>query len=187
MDNYLGELRVFAFGRIPVGWAPCDGRSLSIDQNRDLYSLLQTTYGGDGVTNFKLPDLRGRAMLHFGAPPYAPDKPLPRGQAAGTERITLNPDNLPAHSHTFRLVHGRGTAQLSPSVARSNFLAAKPQVPQTPDEDIQSFAPNVSAGNIMLDPASITVAGRGQPHDNRMPHLPMLVCIALSGTFPRED
>lgn len=181
MDNYIGELRVFAFGQIPRNWAPCNGQSLNINNNRDLFRLLETTYGGDGITTFNLPDLRGRAMLHFESISY------PLGKADGAERVPLETPDLPAHSHTFGLVHGKGTDQLSPSAPGVNYLAAKPQIPQTPSEDIQSFAPKISAGQTTFHPDSVSPSGESQPHENRMPHLPMLICIALTGSFPRPN
>ena len=187
MDNYLGELRIMAFGMIPRNWAPCNGQSLNINNNRDLFSLLGTTYGGDGIATFNLPDLRGRASVHFGLSSYLPNTDFRRGEAAGSETVTLAANHLPAHSHSFRLVHTKGTGQLSPEATRLNYLAAKPQVPQTPNEDIQSFAPNIAAGQTRLHPDSIAQAGEGQPHQNRMPFLPMLICIALTGRFPREN
>lgn len=181
MDAYLGELRVFAAGMIPFGWASCNGQSLPIDDNKQLFSLLGTTYGGDGKTTFNLPDLRGRAMLHFGHPPYAPQTAFSQGQAAGTETVTLDMNNLPAHSHSFRAASSQGTETLF--VSNTNYLA-QPVVPQITGENIAAFTPNVSAGSTLLHNNSIAPTGDTQPHKNCMPYLTMLVCIAVIGEFP---
>ncbi|MET0395071.1 MAG: tail fiber protein [Chitinophagaceae bacterium] len=181
MDIYLGELRVFGFGRIPIDWAPCNGQSLLIKDYPDLFSLLGTTYGGDGITTFNLPDLRGRAMLHFGESPYAPHPSFERGDAAGEEKVTLAVNNLAAHSHAFKAAETPGTNMLSnPGV---NYLA-QPEVPQLAGGYIAAFTPNISGGSTALHPNSIMPAGNTQAHENRMPYLSMLVCIALHGDFP---
>ncbi|MET0395068.1 MAG: tail fiber protein [Chitinophagaceae bacterium] len=182
MDNYLGELRVFAFGQIPRDWAPCNGQLLRIDQNGDLSTLLGTTYGGDGITTFALPDLRGRAMVNFDAA----DTDYKIGNAGGAERVTLEATGLPAHSHIFRVVSGKGRARLSPSAPGVNYLATAPQTPDASDENIQTFIPTLSAEQTTLHLNSVAPAGGSEPHENRMPHLPMLTCIALRGRIPQK-
>ena len=186
MEYYIGELRVFPYGKIPRGWAPCDGQSLPIAQNQALFSLLGTTYGGNGVTTFNLPNLQGRTMVHFGKSTYAPQTDFPRGEAKGSETVTLKPGELPQHTHLFKVVNGEGALQLTTAAPAINYLAAQPQVPQIPGEQILSFTPNVSAGNTKLDSGSIEIKGDGQPHENCMPYLTLLVCISLTGIFPSQ-
>ncbi|MET0393650.1 MAG: tail fiber protein [Chitinophagaceae bacterium] len=187
MDNYLGELRVFAFGKIPKGWMPCNGQSLPIAQYQPLFSLLRTTFGGNGTTHFNLPDLRGRTTLHPGSPPYAPQEAIQLGQAGGTENVTLTRNNMPAHTHSFRVKTGVGTAQLAPSTPGTHYLASSPEVPQIFTENIQSFTNDLSGGSTTLHAASILDKGGSQQHENRMPYLTMLICIALTGIFPSRD
>ena len=162
--SYVGEIRMGGWNFAPVGWAFCDGRLLPISQNEILYNLIGTTYGGDGQTNFALPDLRGRLPVHAG-PGFV------LAQAQGTETVTLNGNQLPTHTHPFQCSTGQA-GQNSPT---SYALAALP------------------AGNIYgqevptaaLAPASIGPSGGGnQPHDNFQPYLCVTFIISLYGIYP---
>lgn len=187
MDNYLGEIRAFGFGQIPRNWAPCNGQVLPIAQNQALFSLLGTTYGGNGVTTFQLPNLQGRIPLHFGnyTGPYASN--YIQGQVGGSENVTVLQTNLPAHTHPFNVTGGTGTANLGTSTPGADYLAVTPEVPQVPNENMVPYTTSLSAGSVQLNPNSITPTGGTQPHENRMPYLPILFCIALSGIFPSRD
>ncbi|MGH2879619.1 MAG: phage tail protein [Solirubrobacteraceae bacterium] len=163
-EPYIGEIRPFSFGLIPRTWAPCQGQLLAVAQYQALFSLIGTTYGGDGQRTFGLPDLRGRV-------PGGRGPTFPLGQRVGGEQVTLNINQVPPHTHML---------QASPNVAttsapKNNFLAqasARPYVKNPPAEK-----------NTELHPASITPQG-GQPHENRQPYLAISFCIALLGIFP---
>ncbi|MET0395065.1 MAG: tail fiber protein [Chitinophagaceae bacterium] len=187
MDNYLGEIRAFSFGRIPRNWAPCNGQTMAINTNQALFSLLGTTYGGNGVTTFNLPNLQGRAALHFGN--YTGPYPsyYTQGQAAGTESVTVLQTNLPAHTHPFALTAGAGTTNLSVSSPGVDFLSVIPEVPQVPNENMVPYTTSLGSGAVQLNPNCIAPTGGTQPHENRMPYLPILFCIALTGIFPSRD
>jgi microcystin-dependent protein len=162
---FLGELRIFSFSFAPKGHALCNGQLMPINQNQALFSLLGTTYGGDGQTTFALPDLRGRIPVHTATG-------FVQGQQAGEETHTLITTEMPAHTHVLSGNAANGTL---PTPA-NNFWAgsaANPYV-QTPD------------GSTM-NPQDISNAGGGQPHDNMPPYLVLSFCIALVGIFPSRN
>lgn len=168
-EPYLGEIRMFGGNFAPEGWAFCNGQLLSISQNDALYNLLGTTYGGDGVNTFALPDLQGRLPVHTGQS-SASGSTYVLGQKAGTESVTLMTNQLPAHSH---LAHGSsltGTAN-SPENA---FWAAS-------DKNLYSDG----ASDVTLNAAAIGATGGSQPHDNMMPYLAVSFIISLSGVYPQ--
>lgn len=164
MTAFLGEIRLFAGNFAPMGWAFCDGSLLSISQNTALFSLIGTTYGGDGISTFGLPDLRSRVPIHAG-PGY------PLGQSGGVEAVTLTTAQLPAHTHLPRVSSAAGT-QTSPA---GNVWASGSGFPYA--------APSV-APNVTLDPAAVQPSGGGQPHDNMVPFLAINFIIAMNGIFP---
>ncbi len=168
-SQYLGEIRIVSFSFAPKGWASCNGQSMPINQNQALFSLLGTTFGGDGRTNFLLPDFRGRAALHAGSqqgtPAYTP------GQMTGEEQHTLVLNELPAHSHTAMGSSASNTLG-SPS---GNFWATGPA------QYASSPINTAMAGN------AIAPAGGSQPHDNRSPYLVLNFIIALTGIFPSRN
>jgi microcystin-dependent protein len=161
---FLGELKLASFNFPPKGWALCNGQLLPINQNQALFSLLGTSYGGNGQTNFALPDLRGRVPIHFGNS-YA------MGQRAGAEVHTLTVAELPTHSHGFVASSADGT-QVIPT---GNKLAAF----------------NNGYGNaeslVALAPTTIDNTGGSQPHENRSPYLVLNYIIALQGIFPSQS
>ena len=160
-DPFIGEIQIFPFGVIPSGWAQCNGQLLAISQNQALFALLGPTYGGDGMTTFALPDLRGRVPLGVGAG-------YPLGKKAGEELHTLSVSELPAHTH--------------PANASSN----PPSSPNPAGATWASMGANSYAAspNASMDSNAIAPAGGGQPHENRSPYLTLNFCIALTGTFP---
>ena len=170
-NPYLGEIRMFGGSFAPVGWNLCDGSILPISQNEALYNLVGTTYGGDGVNTFGVPDLRGRVPLHAGAGPgithnYAP------GEKAGLEIVTLTTNQMPSHNHGFLASTGAAT---NPS-PNGNILAAS-----------ATIAPYVLdvAGPHMASNA-VTFTGGNQPHDNMMSFLCINFIIALNGVYPSQ-
>ena len=162
---FLSEIRLFTFGFPPKGWAFCNGQLLPINQNQALFSLLGTTYGGDGRVTFALPNLQGRVPMHQG-------NGLSLGQSAGETAHTLLAAELPAHTH---VVNGsRNTATVvSPT---GNYLATSPG-------NVYAAPP----GNTSLMPAAVSSVGGSQPHDNMSPYLVLNFCIALQGIFPTQN
>jgi microcystin-dependent protein len=167
-NPYIGELRIFAGNFAPRDWAFCDGRTLSISQYDTLFALLGTTYGGDGVTTFQLPDLRGRIPLHTGTDPSGITYVL--GQRAGTESVTLMQNQLPGHNHIVMGASAGGPPDPTGRTYGSGqqlFSAAAPSVAMSPN---------------MIQPA-----GGSTPHENRMPYQCINYIIALYGIFPSRN
>ncbi|HEU5036361.1 MAG TPA: tail fiber protein [Nocardioides sp.] len=161
-EPYLSEIRLMSFTFAPKGWALCNGQLLPINQNQALFSLLGTTYGGDGRVNFALPDLRGRVPIHAGAGHTL-------GERAGTEAVTLTISQLPTHTHR---VNVRGAATGGTSTPAGNYLGGGNNV-------------YGNEGSLTtLNPATVGNTGGGQPHTNVQPYLTLSFCIALQGIFP---
>jgi microcystin-dependent protein len=171
MDPFVAEIRIYPFNFAPKGWAFCDGQLLPISQNTALFSLLGTTYGGDGKSTFALPDMQGNAPMHPGQGPGLSLHDL--GETGGAETVSLLESEIPAHSHSLRAVTDPGDLKIpSPvrALARSqgaNDYKAPAGQPLTPMSD-QTIAP----------------AGGNQPHNNMQPYLTLNFCIALQGVFP---
>jgi microcystin-dependent protein len=181
MDNYLGEIRLFAYGRAPRGWALCSGQQMAISQNQALFSLLGTFYGGNGTTTFCLPNLNGRAVIGTGAAVSGSNYTI--GAMAGSETVTLTTDNLPAHTHVVR---ANGSYDLgSPS---TNYFAnsnVPTNIGTQNKATVNLFAP--AGGPLVPLAPAVTPAGQNIPHDNRMPFLAMNYCIAIQGIFPSRQ
>lgn len=169
-DPFVAEIRLFPFNFAPKGWAWCDGQLLPLSQNTALFSLLGTTYGGNGKSNFALPDLQGRAPMHPGQGPGLSLHDL--GESGGTETVTLLESEIPAHAHTVRAVDDSGTDD-EPQPGAS--LARPPGA--------RSYATGTS-NLVAMSPHSLAPAGGGQPHNNMQPYLTVYFCIALQGVFP---
>lgn len=164
---FMGELRIVSFNFAPKGWAMCNGQLLPINQNQALFSLLGTTYGGNGTTNFALPDLRSRVPIHFG-------NGFTQGQASGTENVTLLQSTIPAHNHNINAANTTTGNVASPI---NNFFSnsAPPQI-------YSSGSPTTT-----FQPTTITNTGGSQPHPNMQPSLVLNICIALQGAFPSRN
>jgi microcystin-dependent protein len=159
-----------SFGFAPKGWAGCNGQLLPISQNQALFSLLGTTYGGNGVQTFALPNLQGRAPVHIGG-----DVIL--GQSGGEESHTLLLTEMPAHTHV-----AQGTAdQATVATAAGNVLAEKPR------RGKNVFGPLPNGNVVGLDPSSVPAVGGSQPHTNVQPYLVVNFVIALTGIFPSRN
>jgi microcystin-dependent protein len=171
MEPFVGEIMIFAGNFAPRGWALCDGQLLAVSQNEALFSLLGTTYGGDGRTTFGLPDLRSRIPMNAGQGPGLTNRPL--GQKSGAERVTLTINQLPAHSHALRADEATGKKS-SPT---GNVLAYDRRDTQYSDQ-----GPDVD-----MSAAAIQAAGGGQAHDNTPPFLSVNYCIALVGYYPSRN
>jgi microcystin-dependent protein len=161
---YLSEIRMMSFNFAPKGWALCNGQLLPINQNQALFSLLGTTYGGDGRTTFGLPNLQGRVPVHRGTG-------FVQGQSGGEQTHTLVVGEEPVHTHT---AVGTVTAGDAP-IPTGNYLGAANNM----------YAP--LANPTTLHPSTIGNAGAGQPHENMQPYLVLSFCIALQGVFPSPN
>ncbi|WP_300680567.1 tail fiber protein [Nocardioides sp.] len=167
-EPFLGEIRLMSFVFPPKGWAQCNGQLMPINQNQALFSLLGTVYGGNGVTTFALPDLRGRVPISFGAG-TAGSHPL--GAAGGAATHTLALSELPAHTHR---VNGTNVAATT-STPQGNVLGAAPDQYTTSATSLTYLAPT-----------SVATTGGTQAHENRQPFLTLNFCIALQGIFPSQ-
>ncbi|MEN2978570.1 tail fiber protein [Tistrella bauzanensis] len=183
MDGFLGEIRMFAGPYAPEDWALCGGQVLTVAGNEALFSLLGTTYGGDGVTNFALPDLRGRLAVHAGQQPGMPIN-HPRGQKFGTETVTLTEATMPAHSHAMRAVSQSSTSE-APEGLMLGINVPTPSYP-TFSGIFNTTAP-VSTPTSNTGPMAeemIGSEGANQQHYNVMPSLVINFIIALKGSYP---
>ncbi|PZF74452.1 phage tail protein [Taibaiella soli] len=174
MDQYLGEIRMFGGNFAPIGWALCNGQTLSISENEALYSLIGTTYGGDGVQTFVLPDLRGRAPIHQGQGNGLTNRVM--GQTVGTESVTLNTQQMPAHSHGFNSFNNYGTAA-SPA---QGFPA------KSTDAQFNGTPNYATSTNGLMNAASVQPSGGTQPHENFQPTLAINYIIATTGVYPTQ-
>jgi len=164
-DAYLSELRIFAFGYAPRGWAMCNGQIMPINQNQALFSLLGTTYGGNGQTTFALPNLQGRSPMHVGNNHVL-------GETAGEQSHTLTIGELPAHTH---VVQASGNAPNAGPPA-NNFCASN-----------TGFSPYGGTINEQMAPTACSNAGGSQPHNNMSPYLALTIAMCLAGIFPSHN
>lgn len=168
-NPFLAEIRIMSFNFAPRGWALCNGQLLPINQNQALFSLLGTTYGGNGQTNFGLPNLRGRTPIHQGSGHTM-------GEAAGSESVTVNIQQLPAHNHAVRVSlddpNGNSTS------GSANYFAAAA-------DGSQMYSSG--NGNTVMLSSLVSSVGGSQPHENRQPFLALTFCIALQGIFPSQS
>jgi microcystin-dependent protein len=177
-EPYLGEIRMFGGNFPPRGWAMCDGQLLSIAENDTLFSLIGTTYGGDGQNTFGMPDLRGRVPSHQGS---KNGQSYVIGQLAGAESVTLAPTQLPAHPHPFFAASTAGTV----GVPTTQTMISDQGPAGT---GIFGYTPyNPSNDQVALTAASTTPAGGSQPHNNMQPYLGINFIIALAGVYPPQS
>lgn len=186
MDPFLGQITIFAGNFAPRGWAFCDGQILQISQYTALFSLLGTTYGGDGRTTFGLPDLRGRVAAHEGSGPGL--SPLKLGEKGGNENTTLNVGNLPPHSHTATVdnklvVNASADAQNTDDPA-GGALAAGDFYRENAAAVNQALAAGTVGGTLTVTNAN---TGSGTAFSNRPPFLGLNYLIALVGTYPSRN
>ncbi|HYQ86708.1 MAG TPA: tail fiber protein [Bacteroidota bacterium] len=171
-NPFVAEIRIFPFNFAPKGWAFCDGQLMPISQNTALFSLLGTTYGGDGRSTFALPDLQGCAPLHFGQGPGLSLRDL--GERAGSDTVTLLQTEIPAHTHG---VSGRNSV--------GQDVSPQGDVWATPGAARGLNMYNQSAGGApQMSPAAFSTAGSSLPHNNLPPYLTLNFCISLQGVFP---
>jgi microcystin-dependent protein len=169
MDPFVAEIRMFPFNFAPRGWAFCNGQLLPISQNTALFSLLGTTYGGDGKTTFGLPNLQGRSAMHAGQGPGLPDYML--GETGGSETVTLQQSEMPAHTHAW-MASNQSAEDRTPA---NEFVA------RATGGNLYTTSTN---GLTPMASGAIASAGGGQPHNNMQPYLTVNFCIALQGIYP---
>jgi microcystin-dependent protein len=169
-DPFVAEIRIFPFNFAPKGWAFCDGQLLPLSQNTALFSLLGTTYGGDGKSNFALPNMQGNAPMHPGQGPGLSLHDL--GETGGSQTVTLLDSEMPAHSHSLNASNQPGE---DPAPGSTEALARS-----TGANLYQTSA----TGLVQLAPQAVAPAGGDQPHNNMQPYLTLNFCIALQGVFP---
>lgn len=170
MDPFVAEIRIFPFNFAPRGWAWCDGQLLPLSQNTALFSLLGTTYGGNGMSNFALPNLQGRAPMHPGQGPGLSLHDL--GETGGTETVSLLESEIPSHSHSLMAQTGTGTKSTPANNSFARVSGATPYLPPS------------GAALVPMSNQAVAPVGGGQPHNNMMPYLTFYFCIALQGVFP---
>jgi len=168
-EPFIAEIRIFPFSFAPRGWAWCDGQLIPLQQNAALFSLLGTTYGGDGKTTFALPNLQERAPMHPGQGPGLSNHDL--GEAGGSETVTLTESEMPAHGHTLRAAT-QDNADVNTITSTTSFAGST------------GGALYQAAANVTLSNQALAPAGNGTPHNNMQPYLTVSFCIALEGIYP---
>jgi microcystin-dependent protein len=170
-DPFVAEIRIFPFNFAPKGWATCDGQILPLSQNTALFSLLGTTYGGDGKSNFALPNLAGSAPMHPGQGPGLSLHDL--GEIGGVQNVTLLQGEMPFHNHGMQ-----GDFAQSDITAPTNLTCYSRSAPGN------AYMTNSSANLVQMNQQMLAIAGGSLPHNNMQPYLTLLFCIALQGVFP---
>lgn len=168
-EPFLSEIRIMSFNFAPKGWATCNGQQLPINQNQALFSLLGTTYGGNGQTTFALPDLRGRVPIHEGSGHTL-------GETGGTEAVTVIASQMPLHTHLLSGNNAQNTNAGLVDDPIGNYWA-----------NAGKTIFNTGAGNAAMSPQTVSSVGGSQPHENRSPFLTLNFCIALQGIFPSQN
>lgn len=169
-DQFVAEIRIFPFNFAPRGWAFCSGQILPLSQNTALFSLLGTTYGGNGQSTFALPDMQGNAPMHPNSTPPLSTHDL--GEQSGSETVTLLPTELPLHTHQLM---GNTTTATKSLPTGNSFARGASMTPY--------LAP-AGAPTVAMAVQAIPLQGGGGPHNNMMPYLTLNFCIALQGIFP---
>ena len=173
---FLAQIETFAFNFAPKGWAQCNGQLLPINQNQALFSLLGTTFGGDGRVNFALPDLRSRVPIHMGGN-------FTLGERGGEEAHTVTVSEMPAHTHSLQGTTTDGTT----TTPANNTVLAKAVASASPGGSYTMSLYSTGNSNNTLWAGTIGNTGGSQPHTNIMPYLTINMCIALQGIFPSQN
>ena len=172
---YVGEIRLFGFSRVPNGWFPCDGSLQSISEYEVLFTLIGTTYGGDGQSTFAVPNLSGRVPMHWGSGPGLTPRTI--GELGGSESVTLITNQMPAHGHGMN-----ATTAVANATAVGNTIELGALSGDT------MYATDITgASGFATSPSSTGMAGNNQPHENCMPTLTVQYCIAWAGIFPSQN
>lgn len=171
---FIGEIQLFGFNFAPVDWAMCNGTTMSISQNTALFSLLGTTYGGNGTSTFQLPNLVARAACNQGQGQGL--SPRTQGEIFGESSVTLGVSNIPSHSHGFLIYNQVDATKRSASPSQGSGLNVPHQSGPFPAAG--------TAANTSFSPQMLGPSGQGQPHENNQPALAINYCVALYGVFP---
>jgi len=174
-NPFLAEIRPMGFTFPPVGWAFCNGQLLPISQNTALFSLLGTQYGGNGTSNFALPNLQGLAPMHWGNGPGLTSRVI--GENGGESTVTLLQTEIPQHTHTVQVAQSPTLRTGNPS--NNTWLGVA--------TGADCYLANVATTNLSLAPQAIALAGGSQPHENMQPYLAINFCIAMQGIFPARN
>lgn len=179
MSNpYIGEIRAFGFNFAPYQWAFCNGQTVAISQNTALFSILGTTYGGNGQTTFNLPNFQDMAPMHWGSGPGLTPRVI--GQTTGTPTVTLTTNEMPAHNHMIQVAEASGAAgQNQPAPSAQAWLGGS-----APGS---AYIDTTSSLNAPFSPKGIGPDGGSQPHQNMQPILTVNFCISLYGIFPTRN
>jgi microcystin-dependent protein len=172
-DQFVAEIRIFPFNFAPKGWALCNGQLLPISQNTALFSLLGTTYGGDGKSTFALPDFQGSSPMQQGQGPGLSLRVL--GEIGGEQNVTLLQTEMPSHNHGVQAGTGGG----QPGPGNNTWASGLKTGPSL-------YTPSNGA-NVTMNPAALSIAGGNLPHNNMQPYLGLTFCIALQGIFPARS
>jgi microcystin-dependent protein len=176
---FIGEIRCFAFNFAPYGWATCNGQILQISQNDALYSLLGTTFGGDGQNTFGLPNLQGQVPMHWGNGPGGFNTTI--GQVQGSASVTLTTAQMPAHTHslTVAIVPSGGVVERTPTPTAAAYISDS--------SPARLFATAGATLNAPFSGKALAQQGGSQPHENMQPYLAMTFCICLTGIYPSRN
>ena len=172
IDPFVAEIRIFGFNFAPSGWAQCNGQLIPISQNTALFSLLGTTYGGNGQSNFALPDLQGNAAMHAGQGQGLSNRDL--GEMSGSQTVTLLISEMPVHTHATPIAKNAGGQADPTGNMWGTSNAAK----------VAAFFYAPTGPTVNMNPAAFALTGGSLPHNNLMPYLILNFCIALQGVFP---
>jgi microcystin-dependent protein len=178
-EPYIGEIRCFGFSFAPRGWAWCNGQSMAVASNEALFTIIGTTYGGDGVTNFALPNLQGRIPMHWGSGGAAGNTVL--GQLQGQSTQTLSVTQIPAHRHVVEAATTSVAGERTAIATDQAYLSGS----RPPNRAYQN--PSQPPLTAQFSPKAISPNGGSQPHDNMQPYLVMNFCIALEGIYPSRN
>jgi microcystin-dependent protein len=174
-NPFVAEIRIFPFNFAPRGWAFCNGQLLPISQNTALFSLLGTTYGGDGRTNFALPNLQGNAPMFWGQGPGLSLHDL--GETGGSANVSLLTSQMPAHTHSINCIDG-------PRVEGQSGQPGNAVLVKTGGSPANAYSTGAPTPNLYMNANMVGPAGGNQPHNNLMPYLTLNFCIAMQGVFP---
>lgn len=185
-DNFVGELRVFAFGKTPKGWLPCNGQILPVQQYQALFALLNNRYGGDGRTTFGIPDLRGRVAIGTGQAAQG-GTVFQLASTGGSETVTLTAAQTPPHTHG--IIASTSTTTTAPAPLGNYIGTAVAGKAGTPPFNL--YAPSPTSPNdpnwVPLHTSTISTSGGGGAHENRQPIMALQICIAALGLWPSRD
>jgi microcystin-dependent protein len=182
---FVGQIEAFPYGFAPRGWQPCQGQLLAINQYTALFSLLGTTYGGNGIQTFALPDLRGRVAMGQGNGGGLTPRVI--GETLGEENHTILISETPAHNHSLMTAANANTANNVNIPSSTVVLGSATGVASGSPATISPYAATPPAPTVLLNAAAIGVNNGGQPHNNMMPYLGLQFCIALQGIFPSRS